>query len=146
MAAVNKTPRIIIAEDNPADVLLIREALDLEGLPADIQEISDGDQAIQLIRSANAYKQQTPDLILLDLNLPKRTGHEVLRELQNSSLAGVPVIIVTSSNAAKDQELASRYSPARYFQKPADLDAFMRIGSVIRQMLQARRISDNASL
>lgn len=125
-----------MAEDNLADALLVKQAIALEDLPLDVCILSDGEKAIDFIRSV----EKTPDmpcphLLLLDLNLPKRDGFEVLRELRSGGRCGqIPVLIITSSDSPADQNQASALG-ARYFRKPADYDEFLKLGGVLRQLL-----------
>jgi CheY-like chemotaxis protein len=83
----------------------------------------------------------TRDVVLLDLNLPRRTGLEVLTRIRESLVcATVPVIIVTSSRAPNDREAAQRLQATRYFQKPSNYDDFMRLGEIVKEIVGADRV------
>jgi len=99
---------IVIAEDNAPDVFLIREALKEEGLSCRLDTFSDGDDALRLLdRLDGEERARFPDIFLIDLNLPKRSGSEVLSRVRSSPRgAGIAVIIMSSSNAPADRALA----------------------------------------
>src|SRR4051812_20488318 len=100
---------IFLAEDNPADVYLIRQSLHEHGIPCQLDVASDGEQALHFLRHQTLFASGTaPALILLDLNLPKHDGIEVLQHVrQNQRLASVPVILLTSSDSPKDRLTAT---------------------------------------
>ncbi len=126
-----------MAEDNYPDVLIVREAIRLENLPLDIHVASDGEQAIQFIARADADPQAPrPHLLLLDLNLPRRDGFEVLQRLRASERCrDIPVLVMTSSNSPKDLNQAAALG-AGYFRKPPSYDEFMQLGAVLKQLLR----------
>jgi len=126
-----------VAEDNYPDVLIVREAIRLENLPLDIHVASDGEQAIQFIARADADPQAPrPHLLLLDLNLPRRDGFEVLQRLRASERCrDIPVLVMTSSNSPKDLNQAAALG-AGYFRKPPSYDEFMQLGAVLKQLLR----------
>jgi two-component system, chemotaxis family, response regulator Rcp1 len=127
---------VLLAEDNPGDVYLVREALSLERLEFDLLVRSDGEQMSDFIDQIDAGAARCPDVVLLDLNLPRRSGVSLLERLRQSSLCGeVPVIVVTSSASPQDREIATRLGASSYFQKPSDFDEFMRLGSLVRQFV-----------
>ncbi|HSU31384.1 MAG TPA: response regulator [Bryobacteraceae bacterium] len=128
---------IIVAEDNGGDTFLIREALREQKFPFAIEAVEDGESMLSLINDLNSdEKKQCPDLIVLDLNLPKRSGEEVFTHLRNSQrCAETPVIVITSSDSPQDRERATKLRPSAYFRKPSNLDSFMEIGTLIRQVL-----------
>src|ERR1700722_8859850 len=96
--------RIFLAEDNPADVYLIEQALREHGVAFDLEVAEDGKQALRFLRGdATDAGTEHPSLILLDLNLPQHDGAEILRYIrQNSLLCSVPVVVFTSSDSPKD--------------------------------------------
>jgi Response regulators consisting of a CheY-like receiver domain and a winged-helix DNA-binding domain len=130
--------RILMAEDNRADVTLVREALKVHQLACELQVVEDGELALRFFEALDADANLScPDLLLLDLNLPKVNGEEVLSHLRVSRrCAQMPVIVITSSDSDKDRDMAHRMGAARYFRKPSDLAEFMRLGAVIKGLLE----------
>jgi CheY-like chemotaxis protein len=127
---------LLLAEDNLPDALLVKEAIQMENLPFHLHLVSDGQQAIDFIARAEADRD-APSLhgLVLDLNLPKRDGFEVLRRLRASPVfKDVPVLIVTSSDAPSDLAQAATLG-AGYFRKPPSYEEFLKLGGVLRQML-----------
>lgn len=132
--------RIILAEDNPGDVLLFQEALRSRGLACDVIVAEDGHKAITMLHAAVDGDGAKPDLIVLDVNLPKHNGDAVLREVRNrESLAGIPVIMLTSSASPVDREAAMNLGASLYIQKSSDLDELLEIGKVIEEILRGKR-------
>jgi two-component system, chemotaxis family, response regulator Rcp1 len=128
--------QVLLAEDNPGDVYLVREALSLEKLPFELLVRSDGEQMSDFIDQIDTGTLPCPDVVLLDLNLPRRSGVSLLERLRQSRLCGaVPVIVVTSSASPQDRETATRLGASSYFQKPSDFDEFMRLGPLVRQFV-----------
>jgi len=131
--------QIILAEDNGADIVLIREAL--KGLKRghDLVVVSDGEKAIDLIERIDQQEPAScPSLLLLDLNLPRRSGTEVLQKLRQSPrCCDIPVVILTSSEAPRDIESAKQLRADVYFRKPSDLTAFMKIREVVEALLDS---------
>jgi two-component system, chemotaxis family, response regulator Rcp1 len=129
-----------VVEDNPADVGLVREALGEHAVDCELHVIHDGEKAIRFIDQVDAGHACCPDLVLLDLNLPKRPGREVLKHLRASVTCGqVLVAVLTSSNALKDREETARLGATRYIQKPSDLDEFIKLGRLFKEMLDSSR-------
>ncbi len=127
--------RILLAEDNPGDVLLFREALKTGDFRSELMVAEDGQQAITLVEAA-ASGGLRPDLIVLDVNLPKHNGDEVLRHIRNEpALAGVPVMMLTSSASPADQAIAVDLGVDLYLQKPSDLETLLGIGKIIGTIL-----------
>jgi CheY-like chemotaxis protein len=130
---------IVLVEDAEPDVFLVREALQLGGLDFNLRVLDDGEKAVDFIEELD--RDQTaacPDLLLLDLNLPKKTGAEVLECARKSRRCGhVPVIILTSSDSPMDKEQVARLGATHYFRKPSRLAEFMRLGDVVRELLSA---------
>ncbi len=128
---------ILVVEDNKPDVFLVREALDARGIAYELHHVEDGDKAIDFIRQCDQQESAPcPDLLLLDMNLPKREGDEVLRETKRSrSCCEVPVIIFTSSDSPADRERVAALGATRYFRKPSDLDEFMVLGAIVQELL-----------
>jgi CheY-like chemotaxis protein len=128
---------IVLAEDNPADVGLVREALRTHSVLCDLRVISDGEAVFDFIdRLDEETKSPCPDLILLDLHLPKRDGGEILNHLRSSGRCSqIPVIVMTSSDWAGDRQNAEKNAAIHYFQKPLSLAEFMRLGEIVRAVL-----------
>lgn len=122
---------IFLAEDNPADVYLLKEALAAESSD-DIEVVvaQDGEEALDFVERRGAFRDAAkPDLIILDLNLPKSDGSDVLRSIRESSeLSAIPVVILTSSDSPRDRAAAERLGASHYITKPSDLDAFLALG------------------
>lgn len=131
-----KKLRILLAEDNRGDVILVREALREHHIDHELHVVEDGEEALAYVaRLGNTDEMPCPDIVLLDLNLPKSDGTTVLAALRRRpESASVPVIVVTSSAAPADQALVARLGISRYFQKPSDYEEFMRLESVIRDV------------
>jgi two-component system, chemotaxis family, response regulator Rcp1 len=124
--------KILLAEDNPADVYLIEEALREHQVPFEITVAEDGEAAIAMIMTGKVK----PDLILLDLNMPRRSGGEVLTMLREQPhCSALPVIVLTSSDSPSDREEALRLGATSYIRKPTGLDEFLQIGGAIKQLL-----------
>lgn len=129
--------KMLVVEDNAADVYLLEEALRVHNLAAEMVVLTDGEKAIRWIESHDAPGgEELPAVILLDLNLPKRHGAEVLERIRSSrSFRDVPVVLFTSSNSARDRSLVDTYGHTWYFRKSADIDEFMSIGQVLGQVI-----------
>jgi len=132
--------RIWLAEDNPGDVRLFREALNNRPFRCKLTVAEDGQKAIALVRSALADETAPrPDLIVLDVNLPRHNGDEVLRHIRSqSTFAEIPVIMLTSSASPVDQVTAGAMGADLYIQKPSDLEGLATIGALIEQLLKDR--------
>ena len=124
---------VLLAEDNPGDVLLIREALKGGGFEFDLVVQSDGERMLDYIDLIDRGERACPDVVLLDLNLPKRNGDVLLTRVRASPRCHqVPVIIVTSSDSKRDRDMAERLGASDYFRKTNDFDEFMLLGSVVK--------------
>ena len=128
------TIRTLLVEDNEADVRLTREALREAGEDVRLSTVVDGEQAMAFLRRQDGFADAPrPDLVLLDLNLPRKNGLEVLDELRaDPSLAPIPVIMLTSSAARSDVEAAYARGANAFVVKPLELDAFMDLIGAIR--------------
>lgn len=120
---------ILLVEDNPGDVRLIREALRDGKLLNQLSTVEDGQQAMAFLRKQGSYAQASqPDLILLDLNLPRKDGREVLAEIKaDPDLKRIPVVIVTSSQAEEDILRTYNLYANCYITKPVDLAKFVAV-------------------
>ncbi|HME05663.1 MAG TPA: response regulator [Bryobacteraceae bacterium] len=123
---------ILIVEDNEGDVLLVKEALREHRIEFEIKHLFDGEQALAYLNNAVISGSNAPDLVLLDLNLPKRDGWEVLQVLRRSpDLKATPVVIFSSSNAPEDLRRAAGMDSLIYIRKPSNLEEFLAIGKRI---------------
>jgi DNA-binding response OmpR family regulator len=117
--------------------MLVEEALAQAGLDVDLVLKKDGEEMVATIDAIDAGETPAPDLVLLDLNLPRQNGEAVLKRLRASkNCRNVAVIIVTSSDAPRDRELGVRFGAREYFRKPSDYAGFMRLGEIIRRALE----------
>lgn len=130
---------ILVIEDNPTDVFLIKEALRVIGIHAELRIIQDGEEAMNLLeRLASTGGIRCPDLILLDINLPRTDGFKVLERLRGSPKCGsTPVVVMSSSEASGDRLRAKNLRACEYFQKPPGYEAFLKIGLVVKRILEA---------
>jgi len=129
--------QIVLAEDNPADVGLVREALREHQIRCDLRVISDGEEVVSFIDRLDLdAKHPCPDLLLLDWYLPKRDGIEILKHLRASQRCSqTPVVILTSSDSPQDRENAEQNAAIHYFRKPISLGQFMQLGSIVKQVI-----------
>lgn len=120
---------ILLVEDNPGDVRLTVEALKEAKVRNRVHVVDDGVKAMAFLRRQAAYSTVSrPDLILLDLNLPKKDGREVLEELKHDGdLKRIPVVILTTSQAEQDILKAYELHANCYITKPVDLDQFLKV-------------------
>jgi CheY-like chemotaxis protein len=132
---MEKDPQIdiLLVEDNPGDVRLTMEALKEAKLLNNINNVPDGVEALAYLRRQGKYANASrPDLILLDLNLPKKDGREVLSEIKSDAdLRRIPVVILTTSRAEPDILKAYNLHANCYITKPVDLDQFIRVAKSI---------------
>jgi CheY-like chemotaxis protein len=130
--------RILLAEDNDGDIFLVRRALEKRGVPHQLTVARNGEEALELLeRAENGPASEAPSLILLDLNLPKIDGAQVLSRIRKTSaFSATPVIVLTSSDSPKDRESALALGATVYFRKPTDLQSFMNLGEVVEKVLQ----------
>jgi DNA-binding response OmpR family regulator len=131
--------RIIVIEDNGSDVFLLERALKKQDFPFELIHLPNGAEALAFIRRQGAYAQAAiPNLIVMDLNLSKYTGEDILCEIRAAEhLAGVPVCAWSSSQSRRDQSRLTGLGVARFITKPAGLDQFMEIGKGIKDLLAA---------
>lgn len=124
-------PQVVVIEDNPADVTLIKQALQEHSSDSSVTVATDGEEAVQLLSFIGQLHTQ-PDLVMLDLNLPKRDGYQVLEFLRaNPQLRSTPVAIFTSSNRPVDVHKAYSMGADCYVLKGHDLESFARnVGAI----------------
>ena len=132
-----QTFHILLVEDNPADIYLFREALKAAGLNFELTVIENGADGLAFARRQGEYAAScVPDLAVLDLNLPKSGGASVLEAMrQSKDLERVPVFIMSSSASAHEQARARELGVERFITKPPDLEEFLQIGHVVKEVL-----------
>ena len=129
--------RILLAEDNPGDVLLFREALKSCSFPCELLVAENGQKAIEMVRNHSAAGPGGGlDLAVLDVNLPKHNGDEILRQIRREpSLRGLPVVMLTSSAWPADEQRAGELGATLFLQKPSALDQLFEIAKIIEGLL-----------
>jgi CheY-like chemotaxis protein len=130
--------RILIAEDSKSDVFLIKRALKKSGVEAEIQVADDGEKTLKFFEQTDADQTAPcPDLILLDINMPRYKGGEILRKLRASSRCkDALVLVVTSSDSNRDREEMEALGANGYFRKPSEVSEFMALGRIVRELLE----------
>lgn len=124
-----KPAEILLVEDSPADIMLTREIFEESKILANLHVVQDGQAAIEYLRRAKGYENAiTPDLILLDLNLPKKSGIEVLEEIKkDADLRRIPVVMLTTSDDEADVRKSYDQYANSYITKPIDFEQFMDV-------------------
>lgn len=131
---MEKQIKILLVEDNPADALLTREALKQGMVNASLSHVQDGAEAMEFLNRRGRYAEAPrPDLILLDLNLPKKSGREVLAEIKaDGGLRAIPVVILSTSQAADDVNRAYELYANCYVSKPMEFSNFLEVVAAIK--------------
>jgi DNA-binding response OmpR family regulator len=129
--------RIVVIEDSDSDVYLLDRALKMQDFQFEMVHLLNGREALAFIRRQGAYADMaTPNLILMDLNLSKYTGEDILREIRGAGyLAGVRVCAWSSSQSLKDRSMLKDLGVSQFITKPAGLDQFMEIGKLIKDLV-----------
>jgi CheY-like chemotaxis protein len=124
---------VLLVEDDPGDVLLIREAFEYNKVHNNLHVASDGEQALAFLRKEGEHAGAArPDLVLLDLNLPRKDGREVLAEVkQDPELRTIPIVVLTTSEAEEDVLKSYQLHANAYVTKPVDFERFV---SIVRQI------------
>jgi CheY-like chemotaxis protein len=124
---MDKYFEILLIEDNLGDVRIAIEAFKESKIPVNVNHVTDGIKAFDFLKKASEYKNKpTPDLILLDLNLPKISGFEILSKLKsNDDLKQIPIVIFTTSHTQEDIEKCYKLGANSFISKPIDLDSFI---------------------
>jgi CheY-like chemotaxis protein len=128
MSSIQTRPiQILLVEDSPSDAKLTLSALKLAKVANELHHVEDGVQAMEFLRRQGKYeKSPGPDLILLDLNLPRKDGREVLKEMkEDPEYSNIPVIVLTTSNAEKDILQSYQLHCNCYVTKPVNFDRFL---------------------
>jgi CheY-like chemotaxis protein len=120
---------VLLVDDDPGDALLVREAFEDHKVGNSLSVVSDGVEALRYVRGEGDYANAIrPDLILLDLNLPRKSGIEVLEEIKSDSrLSTIPVVVLTTSEAEEDVVRAYKLHANAYITKPVDFERFSQI-------------------
>jgi len=137
MGSQNRPYHILLAEDSAADVGLVRIALREQNLEHILHVARDGEEAIAFIENADANSNAPgPDLLLLDMHLPRYSGEQILQRLRSTErYAQTPVIVMTSSDSPEDEDRAQKHAALVYFRKPSRLEEFIRLGGIVREIL-----------
>lgn len=133
--ANDKKIKLLLVEDNPGDVRLTQEALKESGANVDLSVVVDGEEALDFLFKRNKFENvERPDIVLLDLNLPKKNGLEVLEEIkENENLRTIPVLILTTSDAEHDILKGYNLHVNCFIIKPVDFDEFINVIGCIEQ-------------
>jgi DNA-binding response OmpR family regulator len=132
-----RTARILVIEDNASDVFLLDRALKKQALQCELVHLPNGGEALAFIHRQGIHRDAVnPDLILVDLNLSKYTGEDILREIRAAShLSGIPICVWSSSRSGRDEALLKSLGVSQFITKPAGLDEFMEIGKTLKDLL-----------
>jgi CheY-like chemotaxis protein len=127
----------LLAEDNLGDILLVQKALEEHHVEHEMYIVRDGAEALDFVRRmGHPGEAPCPDLMLLDLNLPKADGQQVLSEFRKHPECGhTPVIVVSSADNQKDRGLLAKYGISRYFRKPSDYDSYLKLGEIVLEVV-----------
>ena len=128
---------VLVVEDNEADVFLIQEAIEAKKLPMTLHVVRDGEQAVRYFDEADGnVSVPCPALVILDINLPKKQGGDVLKHMRSRvRCAQAHVIVASTSDSQSDQELLKELGADGYFRKPSEFDEFMKLGDVVKNVL-----------
>ena len=123
----NKPIDVLLVEDNPGDVRLVKEAFEHNGIRVKLHVVGDGAAALDYLLKAGSYAQAPdPGLVLLDLNLPKKDGRQVLAEIKkHPELKSIPVVILTASEAEEDRQIGKLLHVEDYLTKPVNVEKFV---------------------
>lgn len=124
---------ILLVEDNEGDILLTTEALENAKMHINLSVVKDGKAAMDFLTNADGYSNATqPDMLLLDINLPKRNGHQVLKFIkENEALKHIPVIMLTTSSSPSDIDLAYKNHVNCFITKPIEIHGFLDVIATI---------------
>lgn len=128
---------LLIVEDSPADVFLVKEAMKEEGLSCRMEVADNGEQAIHILDNVDAGSRIAPNLLLVDLNVPRQDGTQVLQRVRRSPLYGkTPVVMMSTSDTEVERKKAIDLGATEYFCKPSSLKEFMQLGRLVRRLLE----------
>ena len=136
---IGRPMEILLVEDDLEDAGLTMEALGRGDVPCRVSLVRDGEEALEFLRRQGRYaRTPRPDVILLDMNLPKLDGREVLSEIKNDGLlAEVPVVVLTASRMHREYLENERLHVENYLMKPVDMDQFLAVVKSLRKYLLA---------
>jgi CheY-like chemotaxis protein len=137
-ASTSGDPLVLVVEDNRADVFLVERAVEVCKLAVRLEVIGDGEEALKYFERVDLDDDiPCPDVLLLDLNLPRKSGREVLQSVRQSKRCrNLPVIILTSSNSPEDRRETAALGATRYFRKPTSYQEFLKIGDILSEVLK----------
>jgi CheY-like chemotaxis protein len=132
---MKKVPQVLLVDDNPADVALAREALTGGGYQSQVSDVPDGEEAMAFLHRAGRYANAVrPDLVILDLNLPKKDGRRVLAEAKaDAELRTIPVVVFSTSRAISDINRSYELGANCYVSKPGTLDEYFLVMQSIEE-------------
>lgn len=129
---------LLLVEDSPGDVFLVKEVMKQEGIECRVAVVDDGESAIKMLDRVDAGSEIAPSLLLLDLNIPRQSGTEVLQRTRLSPLCRkTPVVIMSTSDMPEERQRALELGATEYFRKPSSLAEFMELGKLVRRLLES---------
>jgi CheY-like chemotaxis protein len=140
-----KTVKVLLVEDSEADVELVREAIENGKSNINLNVVRDGEEAMDYLRRLGRFKNAVrPDLVLLDLNLPKKDGREVLREVKADSEIGmIPIVVLTTSSVDEDILKSYQLHANAYITKPVEFDSFIKIVNQVKEFCPSLVVHPN---
>ena len=143
MQSKHQPARILVIEDSPADILLLRHALDAQGDDYEIEVLRDGAEALEFVAAQRTFQDQShPCVIVLDLHLPKHNGLIVLEAIkQQPALLHIHVVALSSYTSPHDQAEVMALGVRRYCEKPSDLDSWLTLASDILALCRETNVS-----
>ena len=131
---------MLLIEDSPPDVILVRRTLEFHEVECDVEVLGDGQEACEFLDALNSSEATCPELLIVDLNLPKQSGLDVLRRVRDHPRCNAAkVMVLSSSGAQQDKDAAVRLGADIYIRKPTRLGEFLEIGATIKSFLKPRR-------
>src|SRR5580658_6997163 len=136
MQSASSPSRIILAEDNDADAMMLEEALQRHSVDYELVRAKDGEHALDLVEALESDAgQPAPALFILDLHLPRRDGLEVIQRIRTGPRCReIPIVALSGSDAPKDRENVQRHA-VTYFRKPSDFDSYLKLGIVVKEAI-----------
>jgi len=143
---VETKANIVVIDDNPGDIELLRMALEGAGVDCTLSVLDNGRDAMEFVQRLGPFAGiPAPDLVILDLNLPSNDGVEILQAMRSGdAFPDVAVVVLSSSSSPREKSRAASLRVKRFIMKPPDLDAFMKIGVTLGELLAEKR-SEEAS-